>query len=308
MVVKYDIIIIGGGPAGLTAALYAKRANWRVLVIEKMIAGGQMNLATTIENYPGVGAISGADLADKMYTQVQNLGVEFVFNNIESVNLPDKTVRTPDATYQARALIIATGAGPRKTQAVGEARFLDNGVHYCALCDGGFYRDQPVVMVGGGKAALEDALYLASVCQTVTIIDPSPAFNAPENLVAAVAAQSNINHIYHESAVAEILGQDKVSGVKVKNLRTGATQDLACAGVFVALGRMPNVDLFYPDLALGKGSYVKTDENCATNLPGVYAVGDVREKSCRQVVTAVADGAIAATAAGQYLKQLGAQA
>lgn len=288
----YEVVIIGGGPAGLTAALYAKRAGLKTLVIEKMIVGGQMNLALTVENYPGIGKITGSDLADQMYTQVQNLGVEFLFVNIDQVDLDTKTIVTPELTVRARVIIIATGAGPRKLTAAHASQFANNGIHYCATCDGPLYRGKTVVVVGGGQQALADTLFLSNICQSVIAVNPT--------LTQPLAAKSNVQ-VYQHCAVQEILGTTNVTGVKLQNTLTKEARVVAADAVFVALGKMPNIELF-PTLALGPTGYVQTDARCATNIAGVYAVGDVREKNCRQIVTAVADGATAATAAVAYLR------
>lgn len=299
---SYEVVIIGGGPAGLTTAIYAQRAGLRTLVIEKMIAGGQMNLILTLENYPGFASISGSDLADKMYAQAQNLGVEFLFDEINSVDLSTKVIATPELTIQSKVIIIATGAGPRKLTAQNATPFLNNGIHYCATCDGPLYKGKAVVVVGGNDQALADALFLAAICRSVTIVNPAPDFFAKDALVQAVAEQSNLQ-VYQQHNISQILGEHKITGVKIKNTVTGAETQIVGDAVFVALGRMPNIELC-PSLALGKTGYVQTDADCATNIPGVYAVGDVREKSCRQVVTAAADGAVAATAAVVYLRTI----
>jgi len=300
--ISYDLIIIGAGPAGLAAAVYAKRSGLKTVVIEKLVAGGQLNLTSSIENYPGFVEITGAELTDKMFKQAERLGVEFVFDEIVSVDLKTKTVTMYDAMYQGKAMVIACGAGPRKMGAKNEAKFMDNGVHYCALCDANFYKGKDVVMVGGGNSAVEDAIYLAAICSSVTIVNLTHDFNAQEVLVKSLKEQKNIAGIYHEHSVDEICGDKKPEFVKIKDLVTKKIQEVKCAAVFVAIGRVPNIDLFHGDLNFGKGGYIVTDEKCATNVEGVYAAGDIREKHYRQIVTAVSDGAIAATAAAEYIR------
>jgi thioredoxin reductase (NADPH) len=299
---SYDLIIIGGGPAGLTAGIYAKRAGLKTVIIEKAVTGGQMNLTGSIENYPAFTNISGQDLSAKLTQQVSALGVELIFDEIESVDLPKKEVKLYDTIYKASAIIIATGAGPRKMNAKNEEKFIGRGVHYCALCDGNFYKGKTVVMAGGGNSAVEDAVYLSAICKSVTIVNMTPDFNAQAVLLDSLKARPNIKNIYHGSAVQEILGGGEIVGIKIKNLATKEITEIPCDGVFVAIGRVPNVDLFHGGLHLNKGGYIKTDEKCATNLEGIYAAGDVREKSCRQIITAAADGAISATAAAEYIR------
>ena len=297
----YDVVIVGGGPAGLTAALYAKRAGLATVVIEKMIVGGDMNRALSIENYPGFAKIAGSDLADQIYAQVQNAGVDFLQDLISRVDLTTKTVVTPELTVQGKVMILATGATPRPLAVPNAARFAHNGIHYCAPCDGPLYRGKTVVVVGGSQQAVADALFLANICQTVIMVNPLPALAADDQQQKAVAAQSNLQ-VYHHCQVQAICGTQSVTGVTVTDLEHKKQFSITGDGVFVALGRVPNIDLF-TGLTLDATGYVQTDADCATNLPGVYAVGDMRAKRCRQIITAAADGAIAATAAVAYLQQ-----
>jgi thioredoxin reductase (NADPH) len=301
---NYDLIIIGAGPAGLTAAIYAKRAGLKTVIIEKAVAGGQINLTNSIENYPGFVLATGEELSARMTEQVIALGVEFVYDEIEAVDLEKKEVKLYDAVYKSRAVVIACGAGPRKTGAKNEEKFLDNGVHYCALCDANFYKGKDVVMVGGGNSAVEDAIYLAAVCESVTVVNLTPDFNAQKVLTDSLLERKYIKNIYHSHTVEEIFGDNKVRGVKIKDLVTKEIAEIRCDGVFVAIGRVPNTDLFHGAIHLSKGGYIKTDEKCATNLEGVYAAGDIREKPYRQIVTACADGAVAASAAADYIRVL----
>jgi thioredoxin reductase (NADPH) len=289
----------------LTAALYAKRAGLKTVIIERAVTGGQINLTGSIENYPAFLDISGEELSRKMTQQVTALGVEFVFDEIEAVDLIKKEVKLYDAIYKSSAVIIATGASPRKTGAKNEDKYLDKGVHYCALCDGNFYKGKPVVMVGGGNSAVEDAIYLSAICSSVTIVNVTPDFNAQKVLIDSLLERPNITNIYHGCVADEIYGKDKVEGIKMKNLTTKKITDIKCSGVFVAIGRIPNTDLFHGELKLSRGGYIETDEKCATNLAGVYAAGDIREKPYRQIITACADGAIAACAVADFVRTKG---
>jgi thioredoxin reductase (NADPH) len=298
----YDVIIIGAGPAGLAAGVYAKRAGLKTVIIEKAVAGGQINLTGTVENYPGFVTVTGQDLVARMTEQCTKLGVEFVYDEIVDVDCKKKIVKLYDTSYKSTAIIIACGAGPRKMGAKNEEKFLDRGVHYCALCDGNFYKGKDVVMVGGGNSAAEDAIYLSALAKSVTIVNLMPEFTAQKVLTDSLMEQKNIKKIYHRFVVSEVIGGEKVQGVKIKNLATGEVTEIKCGGVFVAIGRVPNVDLFHGDIVLSKNGYIKTDEKCAANIAGIYAAGDIREKHYRQIVTACADGAIAASAAAEFVR------
>jgi thioredoxin reductase (NADPH) len=302
---SYDLIIIGGGPAGLTAGLYAKRAGLKTVIIEKAVTGGQINLTAGIENYPAFLHISGEELSAKLTEQVTALGVDFVFDEIEAVDLTQKEVKLYDTVYKAAAIIIATGAGPRKMGAKNEEKFLDKGVHYCALCDGNFYKDKEVIMVGGGNSAMEDAIYLSAVCKSVTVVNVTPSFTAQQILIDSFMERPNIKNIYHGCVVDEVSGSKNVTGIKIRNLTTNQITEIACGGIFVAIGRVPNTELFHGKLKLSNAGYILTDERCASNISGVYAAGDVREKSYRQIITACADGAIAASAAADFIRTKG---
>ncbi|MDR0383787.1 MAG: FAD-dependent oxidoreductase [Christensenellaceae bacterium] len=300
----YDVIVIGGGPAGLTAAIYAKRAGLKTLVIEKSVCGGQMTLTSLIENYSGFLRVTGADLSVKMYEQCENLGVEFVYDEIINCNLITKEVELETIKYKGQTIIIGTGAGPRKLQTKNGERFLEKGIHYCAVCDGAFYRGKDVIMVGGGNSAIEDAIYLSAICKSVTLVNYNPDFNAQKILIDGLLACKNINGLYHESVIIETLGDDKIERVKIRNLKTKEIIEVKADAVFVAIGRIPNTDLFRGQIEVTKSGYIITNERCETKVEGVYAAGDVRDKICRQIITACADGAIAATVAGEYIRQI----
>ncbi|MDR0975661.1 MAG: FAD-dependent oxidoreductase [Christensenellaceae bacterium] len=303
MTKETGILIIGAGPAGLTAGIYAARCGGqKVTIIEKLISGGQVNLTKTIDNYPSYPTISGFELATKMHEHAEHVGCEFVFDEIESIDLATKTVKLIDDEYKAKAIIIATGAGPRKSGAIGEDKFFGAGVHYCAICDGAFYKDKDVVMLGGGNTAVEDAMFLAGLCNSVTIVNLTPNFNANITLVEEMKKFENIKNIYHRHKILEIAGDEKPEKVICENLDTNEIFEIPCDGLFIAIGRIPDTSLLGPDIKTTEFGYIITDRKCKTSLDGVYAAGDVIDKDYRQVITACADGAIAATAAAEYIR------
>ncbi len=294
----YDILILGGGPAGLTAALYAKRAGVSVLVLEKTIYGGQVINTPTVENYPGIQSITGVDLAMALHDQVSGLGVEVRMEEPVSCRLDadPKVVTTAKESYEARTVIIANGVKRRQLGCPGEERLAGRGVSYCATCDGAFFKGLETAIVGGGNTALEDALFLANNCAKVHLIHRRDAFRGSAILAEAVTKRENIV-IHYDTVVEEILGEDKVSGLRLRNVGTGAEETLPAAGVFVAIGLVPDNALFEGQVELDGAGYIKAGEDCRTSQPGVYAAGDTRTKSVRQIVTAAADGAVAALGA-----------
>jgi len=295
----YDLIIIGGGPAGLTAAIYAQRAKLNCLLLEKVGLGGQIALSDVIENYPGVGSISGAELMAKFEEQAKSFGAQIKFAEVEKVEDKGayKTVKTTNGELKTKAVLIATGAKPRKLGVPGEAVFAGKGVSYCATCDGFFFRGKDVVVVGGGDTAVKEAVYLSKIVRQVTIIHRRNQLRAEKIIQEKAFAQPNIKFIW-DSVVTEIYGQEKVAGVKVKNVKTSVVTDLKTDGVFIFIGITPNADFI--DVAKDKNGFIVTDKFMATSMPGVYAAGDVRDTPLRQVATAVGDAAIAINSIGTF--------
>lgn len=299
-----DVLVIGAGPAGLTAAIYLRRAGWTVTVLDKLFYGGQVAVTPEVENYPGVLKIAGPDLSENMYRQAAELGADIRFEDVKKVSLDGevKRVVTSSGTYEGRAVILANGAKRRKLGCPGEEEFTGKGVSYCAACDGAFFRDKDVAIVGGGNTALEDALYLANTCRHVTLIHRRDAFRGEKKLVQAVLRHQNIQAVY-SSAVVSVQGEQSVAGVEVKNLPTGEVRLLPVSALFVAIGYEPQNQLFSPPVRLDEQGYILAGEDCLTNVPGVFAAGDSRVKLLRQIVTATADGAVAAYQAGVVLSE-----
>lgn len=294
----YDILILGGGPAGLTAALYAKRAGVSVLVLEKTIYGGQVINTPTVENYPGIASITGVDLAMALHDQVTGLGVEVRMEEPISCQLDTdpKVVTTSRGSYEAKTVILANGVKRRQLGCPGEERLAGRGVSYCATCDGAFFQGKVTAIVGGGNTALEDALFLANHCTTVHLIHRRDAFRGSAILAQAVEKRENIV-LHYDTVVEEIQGENKVESLRLKNVQTGKETALAADGVFVAVGLMPDNEAFAGQVELDKAGYIVAGEDCRTSQPGVYAAGDTRTKAVRQIVTAAADGAVAALGA-----------
>ena len=302
----YDIIVIGAGPAGLTAAIYARRASKTVLVLEALSYGGQIINTPDIENYPAAMHISGFDFATKVYEQAQELGAEFVFEKAVGIrdNGGTKEVVTEDNTYACKALIIATGSENRKLGIENEEALVGRGVSYCATCDGAFYRGKTVAVAGGGNTALEDALYLSDLADTVYLIHRRDAFRGDEATVNALKERKNVKFIYN-SNVTKLIADKRLTAVEITDKNTGAVTTLEINGLFVAIGRIPENQNFAQLIKLDGSGYVEAGEDCLTNVPGIFAAGDNRTKSVRQLVTAAADGAVAATAAVKYVQETG---
>lgn len=301
----YDIIIIGAGPAGLTAAIYARRASKTVLVLEALSYGGQIINTPDIENYPAAAHISGFDFATKVYEQAQALGAEFVFE--KAVGIKDggstKEVVTTDNKYTAKAVIIATGSENRKLGLDNEEALVGRGVSYCATCDGAFYRGKTVAVAGGGNTALEDALYLSDLAETVYLIHRRDAFRGDEATVNALKERKNVKFIYN-SSVTKLVADKRLTAIEVTDKNTGTVTTLDINGLFVAIGRIPENRNFAQLIKLDDSGYIEAGEDCLTNVPGIFAAGDNRTKSVRQLVTAAADGAVAATAAVRSVEGL----
>ena len=307
----YDVIVIGGGPAGLSAALYAGRARLSTLVIEKKKEGGQIALTSEVENYPGcVDGESGPSLIDRMHKQVLHFGADVVYDEIESVVLEGsiKQLKGKKDLYKAKAVIIATGASPRPIGCPGEKEFTGKGVSYCATCDGSFFEDFDIYVVGGGDTAVEEAMYLTKFGRSVTIIHRRDELRAAKSIQDKAFKNPKIKFMW-DTVVKELRGDGILNTMVVENVKTGeqttieADEEDMTFGVFGFIGYVPKTDIFKDILTLDKG-YIVTDENMKTNIDGVFAAGDVRVKSLRQVVTAAADGAIAAVQAEKYIESL----
>ena len=299
----YDLIVVGGGPGGYTAALYGARAGLDTLVLEQLSAGGQMALTETIDNYPGFAeGIDGFTLAEQMQRQAERFGGQTAYARVERMDLAaaPKVLETSEGTFRARTVALATGANPRELGLAGEAALAGRGVAYCAACDGMRYRGKTVVVVGGGNSAAADALLLSRVAEKVILVHRRDTLRATQVYHAPLLQAENVEFRWN-STVIELLHGDKLTGVKLRDGNTGAESVLPCDGVFISVGRKPATELVQGQLELDPGGYVVADETTRTNLPGVYAVGDVRTKPLRQVVTAVADGAVAVHQAETYL-------
>ncbi|NLR11488.1 thioredoxin-disulfide reductase [Levilactobacillus tujiorum] len=307
---NYDVIVIGAGPGGMTGALYASRANLSVLMLDRGIYGGQMNNTAAIENYPGFKSVLGPDLAKDMYEGSTQFGAEFAYGNVESIedHGDHKVVKTDDGDYSAGAVLIASGSEYKKLGVPGENEFGGRGVSYCAVCDGAFFKNREVVVVGGGDSAVEESLYLAGITSKVTVVVRRDQLRAQKILQDRAFANDKIEFVWNTN-VTEVVGDEmKVTGVTTKNNQTGETGEIAASGVFIYVGNLPMTDAF-TDLGItdDKG-WIKTDDRMATAVPGVFAIGDVRQKTLRQITTAVGDGGIAGQEAFSYLETLKANA
>ncbi len=299
----YDMLIIGGGPGGYTAALYAARAGLKTVVLEKLSAGGQMALTHMIDNYPGFpDGIDGFELAEAMQQQAQRFGAQTEYAEVTKLDLraDPKKVETSEGIFYGRTVVIATGAGPRELGLPGEQQLVNRGVAYCAACDGMFYKGKTVVVVGGGNSAAADALLLSRIAKKVILVHRRDTLRATKVYHAPLMAAENVEFLWN-SAVTEILADSKVQGLRIRNLVTGEETEIAVDGLFVSVGRSPATGLVAGQLELDAGGYIIAGESTQSSIPGVYAVGDVRTKQLRQVVTAVADGAMAVHAAESYL-------
>ncbi|MBE6632258.1 MAG: thioredoxin-disulfide reductase [Ruminococcaceae bacterium] len=299
----YDILIIGGGPAGYTAALYAARAGLDTLIIEKMSVGGQMSSTGIIENYPGFeDGIDGISLSMKMQQGAEKFGAKTVYDEVISVDLSEKIKKTVTSfdEFYSKTVIIATGAYPKKLGVEGEDRLVGKGVHYCAHCDGRFYKDKTVAVIGGGNTAVADALYLSRLAKKVYLIHRRNSLRATKIYHKSLSESKNID-IMWDSTVNELVYKDRLSSLKIKNIASNEITSLDIDGLFVSIGREPESQIFDGKILTDKNGYILTDETLKTNIDGVYAVGDVRKKSLRQIVTAVADGATAVHHLEEYL-------
>lgn len=302
----YDVIIIGSGPAGLTAAIYAKRAQLNLIVIEKAgISGGQVINTYEVDNYPGIPGVNGFDLSIKFREHADSLGAEFVTGEVTDFALEDeiKVITMDDGTrYEAKSVVIATGGTPRRLNIEGEQKLMGMGVSYCATCDGAFFKNKSVAVVGGGDVAVEDAIFLARICRQVYVVHRRGEFRASKSIVTKLMAYDNVTVLW-DSVVEKIEGEETVSHIMVKQIKTGEMNSYEVAGIFVAVGYSPNSEVYQKVVAADPGGYIIAGENCETNIPGIFAAGDVRTKDLRQIVTAAADGANAITAVEKYLNQ-----
>ncbi len=299
----YDMIIIGSGPAGMTAGIYAKRAGLSVLVVEgNFVWGGQIVNTYEVDNYPGLPKISGVDLAEKMMEHMKSFQVETVRGKVLGLTLDGdlKIIRTKKAEYKAKTVIIATGAKHRKLEVPGEEELSGMGVSYCATCDGAFYKDKVVAVVGGGDVAVEDALLLADLCEKVYVVHRRDQLRAAAILQSHLFKKGNVEFLWN-SEVDEICGTDEVESIVIKNNKTGMVQDLQVDGVFVAVGTVPDTAFVKQLVTVDENGYIVAGEDGETNIPGIYVAGDTRTKKLRQIITAAADGANCVYSAEKYL-------
>ena len=304
---EYDIVIIGGGPAGLAAGLYAARGNMRTIILEKLIPGGQLNNTLDVENYPGMDHVTGPQIAQAMEEQTKRFGCEIISNvNITNVEVSGKkkTVESDKGKFVSDVIIIATGSEYRKLGAPGEKEYSGKGVSYCAVCDGAFFKEKELVVVGGGDSAVEEGTFLTKFANKVTIVHRRDKFRAEKIIQDRAFKNPKINVIW-DTTVPEIKGNGNgVIGVKLKNVKTNEEKDFKCDGVFIYVGLDPNSQLFKDKVALDPANKIITNEKMETNIPGIYAAGDVRETPLKQAVTAASDGSLAATIAISYIESL----
>ena len=300
----YDVVIIGGGPAGYTAALYCARAGMDTLIVEKLSAGGQMCLTSHIDNYPGLDEkTDGFTLGNKMKKDAEKFGAKTVISKVLAVELTGeiKKVKTPDSTFLGKCVIVATGAKPRKLGIKYEQDLIGKGVGYCATCDGMFYKEKTVAVVGGGNSAVSEAIYLSKICKKVFIIHRRNVFRATKIYQNTLKCLKNVE-IYFNTVVDELLFDNKLKGIKVKDVNTNCINKIFCDGLFISIGRKPETDIFKNQLNIDGLGYIVADESTKTNIPGVFAAGDVRTKALRQIVTATSDGAVASYFADEYIQ------
>ncbi len=299
----FDLMIIGGGPAGYTAALYGARAGLTVGLIEKLAPGGQMGTTDMVDNYPGFPeGINGFELAMNMKAGAERFGARTISAQVTGLELSGdvKTLRTPKEDHKARTVILATGAQPRELGLPNERELRGRGVSYCATCDGMFYRGKTVAVVGGGNTAVADALYLSRICEKVYLIHRRDKLRAPQVQQQNLEKAGNVEFIWN-SVVKEMRFEQRLTGLTAEHKETGGLRELECAGVFIAVGQVPETELFKDQVELDSSGYVVAGEDCRTSIPGVFAAGDLRAKPLRQIVTAASDGAVAATAAQEFL-------
>lgn len=296
----FDILIVGGGPAGITAGIYAKRANKRVAIIEKYMPGGQVASIGDIENYPGFDKISGFDLAQKFYNQAKSIGIEFIFSTATNYDLKGKIkkVYCGDKVYEAKTVILALGSTSRELDVEGEKKFFGKGVSYCAVCDGNFFKGKDVAVIGSGDSSVSDAIYLSNVCKSVNVLAKNSFDKLKGHAISDVEKYENIK-LYKNVKVTKIAGEDKLRGVVFED--RGEEKELKVDGVFVAIGRYPDTSALKEQLELDEKGYIVTHDEVVTSIDGVFACGDVNKNSLKQIVTASAQGALATTQAMIYI-------
>lgn len=297
----YDIIIIGSGIAGLTSAIYALNNKRKVLILESQTYGGQIINSNIINNYPGFLEISGFDLMTNIYNQVKNLGGVIKYEEVLEIT-KNKKVITKNETYEAKSIIISTGLAPRKLNLENEDKFIGKGISYCATCDGSFYKDKDVMVVGGGNTAIEDVIYLSNICKKVYLVYRRKELRKDVNLTEKVKELSNVEIIYN-SNIEKLNGDESLNSVDIINKDTEKITNIIIDGLFVAIGKIPSGNIFKDLLNVTENGYIITDEDCHTNIDGIYAAGDIRKKKLRQLVTAASDGAIAAIEAIKYINK-----
>lgn len=305
-VLEFDTVILGGGPAGLSAGIYAARATGNIAIVDVSMFGGQPSNYLELENYPAFPIIGGYDLMEKMEEHADKFGVnKFPMEEIQKIDLVSnpKVIETLNHTFKAKSVIIATGAQPKKLGVKGEKEFLGRGVSYCAICDGAFYREKTVAVVGGGNAALEEAMYLTKFANKVYVIHRRNEFRA-DKIVQNLAFKNEKLEFVYESVVKEINGEDTVKSVVLENVKTNEISTLNIDGIFPYIGFLPNTDLINGQLEQDSNGFIITDETMKTSVDGVFAAGDVRKTPLRQVITATSDGAVAAVYAGRYVEAL----
>lgn len=302
----YDVVIIGTGPAGMTAALYASRSNLSTLMIERGVPGGQMINTAEIENYPGFDSILGPELSEKMFSGSKQFGAEYAYGDVKEIKdgKEYKTIIAGKKEYKTRSLIIATGAEHRKLGVVGESEYNGRGVSYCAVCDGAFFRNKDLIVVGGGDSAVEEGTYLTQFAKKVTIVHRRDELRAQKILQDRAFKNEKVDFLW-DSVVEEIYGDDmKVTGVKVKNTQTGEEKDVLADGTFIYVGILPNSEQFKSLGITDPEGWIVTNELMETSVPGIFAVGDIRSTPLRQVATAVGDGSLAGNAVFHYVEKL----
>ncbi len=303
--IMYDVIIVGAGPAGLTAGIYAARGGLKTAILELAMPGGQAASTELIENYPGFpDGVNGYELMNSFHKQALTFGVEFIFEEVQKFNLTDqiKTIQTHNETYEARSLIIAAGSKPRLLGVPGEEVFHGRGVSYCATCDGAFFKGKKVVVVGGGEAAIEEGTYLTKFAEEVIIVHRREGFRASQIVMERAKANPKIRFELH-AIIEEILGSEKVEGVRIRDVLNGGIREIPADGVFIYVGTNPNTQFIHGEIETDDQGYILTDNHLQTNIKGVYAAGDIRNTPLRQVATAVGDGALAAVEVEKFLSE-----